>query len=302
MEADLKIKKVLEKILRFKKEYPDRRDFEWCDVGVQPATLTKLVFDDVLKVTMKSSKHTYYDLAIPVEEVQQIIENGSLPPAQIPQNPVSVEGLFDIIVGYDDIKEVFRRSLTSAKPVHILLVGSPATGKSLFLMDVERLGAEFMLGGSSTKVGIRDVIYERLPRILIVDEIDKVNDGKELAALLSWMESGRVVITKHGLMDERKGLGWVFAACNTLNGISQELRSRFHYEFNLKEYSESDFITVCKKILIVKEGTKEELAQYIAYNIVKRTRDVRKAIGVARIAKDIPDAERLIKIQFARRE
>ena len=41
--------------------------------------------------------------------------------------------LFDSIVGFDDVKELFDMSIRAAKPVHLLLVGPPASAKSLFM-------------------------------------------------------------------------------------------------------------------------------------------------------------------------
>jgi hypothetical protein len=34
--------------------------------------------------------------------------------------------VFDPIIGFDDVKEIFQLSLDADKPVHILLVGPPA--------------------------------------------------------------------------------------------------------------------------------------------------------------------------------
>jgi SpoVK/Ycf46/Vps4 family AAA+-type ATPase len=41
--------------------------------------------------------------------------------------------MFNKIVGYDGIKRTFVRSLISKVPVHILLVGPPGQGKTMFL-------------------------------------------------------------------------------------------------------------------------------------------------------------------------
>ena len=54
-------------------------------------------------------------------------ERVSEPVAEKPPRP---EPLFDSIVGYDDVKKLFQMSLSSDKPVHILLVGPPASAKT----------------------------------------------------------------------------------------------------------------------------------------------------------------------------
>ena len=47
--------------------------------------------------------------------------------------------LFESIIGYDDIKKIFKMSLVSDKPVHILLVGPPASAKTLFMLEFLKL-------------------------------------------------------------------------------------------------------------------------------------------------------------------
>ena len=41
--------------------------------------------------------------------------------------------IFEDVVGYDDIKKVFRMALKSDEPIHVLLVGPPASAKTMFL-------------------------------------------------------------------------------------------------------------------------------------------------------------------------
>ena len=47
--------------------------------------------------------------------------------------------LFESIIGYEDIKKIFKMSLISDKPVHILLVGPPASAKTLFMLEFLKL-------------------------------------------------------------------------------------------------------------------------------------------------------------------
>lgn len=205
------------------------------------------------------------------------------------------DDLFSIIEGYEDIKDIFIKSLKAPLPVHILLVGKPGTAKTVFLIEIERLGARFILGGTSTKVGIRDILLEEAPRILIIDEINEVNAGKELTALLSWMESQRVIVAKSGDCREKKGKGWVFGACNSLKNISDALLSRFlHFHFD--EYSEEEYIKVCVAVLTKREGTEEELAGYIAVKLaLQGYRDVRDAIKVARLSSTKVEVDKIIE-------
>ena len=88
-------------------------------------------------------------------------------------------------------------SFDSDKPVHILLVGPPASAKTLFMLECIKLERSFFtLGSHSTKTGMIDYLFEKRPRFLIVDEIEHM-PMKDQTALLSLMESGIIAETKH---------------------------------------------------------------------------------------------------------
>ena len=73
--------------------------------------------------------------------------------------------LFDPIIGFEDIKEIFRLSINADKPVHILLIGPPASAKSLFMNCITKLERSYYtVGSSSTKSGIFDYLFEHRPR------------------------------------------------------------------------------------------------------------------------------------------
>ena len=64
-------------------------------------------------------------------------------------------------------------SLISDKPVHVLLVGPPASAKTLFMLECMKLQRSyFTLGSHSTKSGMIDYLFANRPRYLIVDEIE----------------------------------------------------------------------------------------------------------------------------------
>ncbi|MGC2426307.1 MAG: hypothetical protein WA421_04670, partial [Nitrososphaeraceae archaeon] len=47
--------------------------------------------------------------------------------------------IFDDILGYNDITKLFNISLSSEKPVHILVVGSPASAITSFMLECMKL-------------------------------------------------------------------------------------------------------------------------------------------------------------------
>ena len=51
----------------------------------------------------------------------------------------NADQLFEDIVGYNEIKELFIRALSADKPIHILLCGPPASAKSLFMQQLIKL-------------------------------------------------------------------------------------------------------------------------------------------------------------------
>ena len=175
------------------------------------------------------------------------------------------------------------------------MVGKPGTAKTIFMMEIERLGGKLILGGTSSKVGIRDILLEEAPTILIIDEINEINSGKDLTALLTWMESQRVIVAKSGDHREREGKGWVFGACNTTKNISTAILSRF-LKFHFEEYSKEEFVKVCIAVLTKREGADEELARDIAVKLaIRGYRDVRDAIKVARLSSTKEEVDKIIE-------
>jgi len=95
--------------------------------------------------------------------------------------------MFENIIGHDDVKELLIAALLAEKPVHVLLAGPPALAKSLFLWDIERVCGEqaiWLVGSATSKAGQWDLVAEREPQILLIDELDKLN-AADTAALLT---------------------------------------------------------------------------------------------------------------------
>lgn len=127
--------------------------------------------------------------------------------------------------------------------------------------------------------------------------MDKIRDGREISVLLSWMEMGRIVVAKHRVYRVAEGKGWVFAAVNSLKRIakmSPELVSRF-LVFELKPYTEKEYLEVATAVLTEREGVKPDLARYIAEKLAKHTRDVRVARSVARLCRTRGEVDEVVK-------
>ena len=181
-------------------------------------------------------------------------------------------------------------SFASEKPVHILLVGPPASAKTLFMLECMKLERSyFTLGSHSTKSGMIDYLFEKRPRYLIIDEIEHM-PMKDQTALLSLMETGIIAETKHQKTRNTQIKTWVFASSNGTDRMLTPLLSRF-IVLHFKPYSFAGFQEVCVHIL-TSEGVDNELASFIGdivWNALK-SKDIRDCVKIGRMAKTKDDA------------
>jgi holliday junction DNA helicase RuvB len=198
---------------------------------------------------------------------------------------------FEDIVGYDDIKELFVRALSADKPVHILLCGPPASAKSLFMQQFMKLNdSYFTLGSNSTKSGMVDALFEKRPRYLIVDEIDKMST-KDQTVLLSLMESGIISETKYKRTRKIQLETSVFATANsTTKKLLPPLLTRFCI-LRLQPYNKGEFREITRKVLYREEGLDGDIAGVIANAVWSRMKsaNVRDCVRIGRITKSLQD-------------
>jgi Holliday junction DNA helicase RuvB len=210
--------------------------------------------------------------------------------------------MFDSIIGYDDVKRLFQMSLSSDKPVHILLVGPPASAKTLFMLECMKLERSyFTLGSHSTKSGMVDYLFEKRPRYLIVDEIEHM-PMKDQTALLSLMETGIVAETKFQKTRNTQLKTWVFATSNGTERMLTPLLSRF-IVLHFKQYSFASFGEICTHLL-VREGVAADIASAVSdavWNKLK-SKDIRDCIKLGRLAKTKEDVEWLAQTMRAYRQ
>ena len=48
------------------------------------------------------------------------------------------EAIFQDIEGYNDIKKLMMRCIVSPEPTHVILDGPPASGKTMFLLSMQK--------------------------------------------------------------------------------------------------------------------------------------------------------------------
>ena len=297
-EGDLEI---LKEIAELEKTWPfdtpgGELGWSWRDVRVQPAVLSRLYLEGYLDNPFKSNSYTGYRLS---ELGKRVVETGEeMEVRETERRELEIpDDLFEVIEGYDDIKRLIRVALRSEKPVHLLFAGVPASAKTMFLMELSRIGAPYILGSQSSRAGIAEVLFDTQPQILLVDEIDRIGT-KDISVLLSLMATGIVSETKHGKQRSATLGTRVFAACNTLR-LAPELLSRFMV-LEFKAYTLNDFLAVATNVLVKQEDVSPDLAAYIArrtWEFSARFPDPRQAVRVARLAKTKEEVDSVFELQ-----
>jgi Holliday junction DNA helicase RuvB len=149
------------------------------------------------------------------------------------------DAIFDEIVGYSDIKKEFVKALDASSPVGILLCGPPGCGKSAFLKQIRNHFEEesvFIDGSYGSKAGIFQILYDKRPKYVLLDEIDKLSSPDQLA-LLNLMENGKLTKTTKLESYEIDLEAWVFATANNEEKILEPLLDRFEVYY-LTDYTD----------------------------------------------------------------
>jgi len=275
------------------------RGFEWYELPAQPQTLKMLVLQKVLRVSHKTQSRTYYRLADreAVEEALRLTAIFLMDASESSTEDIPID-LFDDVVGYEDVKQLFLKTLhgETEDRVHFMMIGPPASAKSLFLFCLERLSrAKYALGSRSSKAGLAEYLVDVQPRYLLIDEVDKMA-VHDYAVLLSLCETGRITEVIHGKTLEAQLDTTVFACGNRLKGIPSEVISRFQV-LHFLPYSETEFTEIVRHVLARRQVT-PELALYIAEKVSSElgSRDVRQALRVAKLAKTRNQVDNVMRI------
>jgi MoxR-like ATPase len=225
-------------------------------------------------------------------------EHGWVEAENIAQEQTIPPDLFSVIVGYDDVKQIFIRALKAKEPVHILLEGPPFSGKSMFLMELERAGASRVdLGPNITNAGLVRYLVENKPRILVIDEIDEARKH-QLDTLYGLMSEKPVVSElKTGRVHYLQFKTKVFASCNDSTKLPEKLVSRF-IVLKLPRYTDEQFLEVTTNVLVKQEGKSLEVAEHIAHSMLRvlRRDNIRIAIKIARMCETIEDVDYVISV------
>jgi len=204
---------------------------------------------------------------------------------------------FENIVGNDDTKLILNKAILSRKPVHVLLMGKPGCAKTMFLTEIMRKlkNSYFIVGSNTTKAGLVNQLFEKEPKYLLIDELDKMSRDDQVS-LLHLMETGIISETKVKKTRQLELISWVFASANKTERIIEPLLSRFLI-LKIPDYSFEEFTDIA-----IKRLANEKIDLYIACIIAEKvwnelgSKDIRDVIKVGRLANDTQSVSNVIDI------
>jgi MoxR-like ATPase len=181
---------------------------------------------------------------------------------------------FNNIQGYGDIKQIVNRVLDAEDNYNLLFIGPSASAKTLFLLGI----IEYK-NGSNTTNRILDVLEEKRPKIICIDELDKMPRQFQ-EKLLNFMESGHIKVDQVRKQYDFKIKGAkVFAACNEISRLPRPLQSRFR-RLHLPRYTEEQFLEVSTKVL-----PKLKIANVIGKAVWDQGGDIRDVISIGKLVR-----------------
>lgn len=259
--------------------------WEWGDVHTAPAIINSLVSQTVIDIMSSSRSSTHYRLHSRPDTIAALESLETAPESD--KSPIAVEDLFRLVSGHEAHKELLRFAIAAPRPVHCILFGPPASGKSLILGDIGRLpGAEYYLGSTTSKAGLVGLLLQVKPRFLVLDELDKM-EARDMSPLLTLMETGTVTRLQHGIQERVEMDTKVFAGANGIGTISAPILSRFA-KLEVQAYTKAEFLKVATDVLIAREGQGPTVAELIATEVAEFSADVRDAARIARLANGNP--------------
>jgi DNA polymerase III delta prime subunit len=186
---------------------------------------------------------------------------------------------FENIQGYDDLKDIVKRSLDAEDNYNLLFIGPPASAKTLFLSGILESKKGVYFDGSNTTNRILDVLKEKKPKIIWIDELDKMPRQFQ-DKLLNFMESGHIKVDQMRKRYDFKIKGAkVFAACNEITRLSRPLQSRFR-RLHLSSYTQEQFLEVSTKVL-----PKLKIAHVIGKAVWGERGDIRDVISIGKLVR-----------------
>lgn len=296
-ESDFEGKASLE---RFNENHDTEHTMYWrnTDIKAHPSKLYQLEVNGFLDRIIDSNSSTHYsmshmrgDIKDTINNIKDQYDSDGFPVVEhdFPDED-ELDGVFDDVVGYEDVKWLMKRAMSSEDIVNVLFVGPPGSAKTVFLMCIDKLeSSEFISGKPTSGPGFMDMMFERKPKYVAIDELDDMekDDQKNLS---DYTENGILVETKGGGKARKMRTNTkTFAAANSRDSIINQIENRFT-DLTFEPYTQDEFIEVCEHILSRNEGKTKSQARDIAHAIwdIEGWGNVRKAIQTARLSDGDP--------------
>jgi MoxR-like ATPase len=185
------------------------------------------------------------------------------------------------------------KCIQSKEPIHVIFDGTPASAKSMFLLEMQKkLDRVYYVDcTNATGPGMVEYLFNNDVQFLLLDEVEKMSKSDQ-SVLLNVLETRVLTSTKvRKTMSKEMKLS-VYATTNDIDAISKPFRSRF-MEFSLPSNTFEDFCEVTVKLLATRYELDEEIALKIADTVWNKIgcRDVRDTLQVARLTKSIDDVD-----------
>jgi len=266
------------------------RNWEYYTIGASREDIRRLLDEGMLIVAVQTGRLTKYKLS----DKGRDFVFATMMEREFKRVPAAtVKEAMDLVVGFDDVKEAIARAIESQRRIHFLLEGPPACAKSILLEGVRSAvsGAYIVFGSRTSAAGLSDVLFERQPQILLMDEADKMR-SECFSVLLGLMESGEILETKSQKTRGIKLETMVIGACNSSKKFPPEFLSRFALHVNFPRYTREEFIEVCRGFLTRAEDCPPAVAETIGTLVHDYgLGDVRKARGVWQLMTDPTEEE-----------
>lgn len=304
---------ILERAIEFEEEnkFPDSvvledtpydSYWEYGDVNAHPNRVYQLEVNGFVERVMDTNRYKKFALSDReeikslIDEINDDYEDGMRTVMHdFPDEEELPDDLFEEVIGYDDVKWLLRRGMSTDKITNFLFLGPPGSAKTVFLMCIEKLGeAEFISAPEATGPGFIDVLFENEPKYMLLDELEDMPNSHQ-KSLSQYTETGIVKETKYGKDRAMKTNTKTLATANDGSQILDHIEDRFT-TLEFEPYDFEEFVEVCEHVLPMKEDKSKTESRMIAEAVWDYTSegDVRQAIQIARLSRG--DPEKVIEV------
>jgi replication-associated recombination protein RarA len=207
--------------------------------------------------------------------------------------------LFKEVYSYDDLKINLYRAIESEHNVNVLLVGPPATSKTLFIrcMYENLKNCVYIDVANASGRGIIDNLSSnRNTKYILLDEIDKLKKNEQ-SILFNLLETGEINVNlKSEKIKFKMNNPIVFGTSNSKERLTKPLFSRFQSYF-ISEYTNEEFILVSENLLLSKFHFSSFVADMIAKRLLSYgSKDIRKVLQIAKLIRPTDGQKEVMSI------